>query len=359
MSESRQEADSVDVVVIGGGQAGLSVAYFLRRTARTFVVLDAESGPGGAWRHGWPSLRLFSPAQVSSLSGWFMPPATEGFPSRDHVLDYLARYEERYALPMVRPVWVEAVERTGDALVVRSADRRWSARTVVSATGTWRAPTVPDYPGRELFEGRQLHSAAYSGPEEFVGQRVLVVGGGNSGAQILSEVSAVAQTVWVTERQPSFLPDDVDGGVLFRRASERWKAQQEGRAAPLPDGGLGDIVMVPPVVDARSRGVLVARPPFERFTKSGVVWPDGASMDVDAVIWCTGFRPALQHLAQIGVAEAGRIRVRGTRSIDEPRLWLVGYGDWTGYASATLIGVGRTARNTVEEIDGYLASELA
>jgi hypothetical protein len=247
------------------------------------------------------------------------------------------------------------VERAGDRLHVRTADRTWSAGAVVSATGTWRGTFVPAYPGRALFAGRQLHSADYPGPEPFAGQRVLVVGGGNSGAQILAEVSAVAATTWVTERPPRFLPDGVDGGVLFRWASERWKAQQEGRVASVPEGGLGDIVMVPPVAAARDRGVLVARKPFERFTNSGVSWADGTAVDVDAVIWCTGFRPALSHLAGLGIVDDGRVRVRGTRAVDEERLWLVGYGEWTGYASATLIGVGRTARSTVTEIDRFLS----
>jgi hypothetical protein len=125
---------------------------------------------------------------------------------------------------------------------------------------------------------------------------------------------------------------------------------------PAADGGLGDIVMVPPVVDARSRGVLVAREPFARFTTAEVSWADGTTMDVDAVIWCTGFRPALSHLAPLGILNNGRVRVSGTRAVEECRLWLVGYGDWTGYASATLVGVGRTARSTVEEIDRFLSS---
>jgi hypothetical protein len=239
-------------------------------------------------------------------------------------------------------------------LRVRAGRRSWLARAVVSATGTWRAPFIPTYPGCEVFLGTQVHSGEYAGPEPFARQRVLVVGGGNSGAQILAEVSMVAKTTWVTERPPTFLPDDVDGGVLFRQASERWKAQQEGRAVPPTQGGLGDIVMVPPVVEARSRGVLVAREPFTRFTTLGVSWADGTTMDVDAVIWCTGFRPALSHLDLLGVTDQGRVSVCGTRAVDEERLWLVGYGEWTGFASATLIGVGRTARSTVEQIDEFL-----
>ncbi len=125
MSDHTDDVDAPDVVIIGGGQAALSVAYFLRRTSLSYVLLDAEDAPGGAWRHGWPSLRLFSPAQVSSLSGWPMPPVPDGFPARDQVIDYPARYEQRYQIPVVRPAWVHAVERARGRLLVRSADRSW------------------------------------------------------------------------------------------------------------------------------------------------------------------------------------------------------------------------------------------
>jgi NAD(P)H-nitrite reductase large subunit len=127
-----------------------------------------------------------------------------------------------------------------------------------------------------------------------------------------------------------------------------------------PIGGLGDIVMVAPVVEARERNVLKSVRPFERFTRNGVVWVDGCESVMDAVIWCTGFRPALQHLDSLGVVNAeGRVEVEGTHSTEEPRLWLVGYGEWTGSASATLIGVTRTARSTVNEIVAFLADQFA
>lgn len=227
---------------------------------------------------------------------------------------------------------------------------------MISATGTWRAPYWPAYPGQEMFQGLQIHSARYQSPVSFAGQRVLVVGGGNSGAQILAEVSEVAETTWVTPTPPSFLPDDVDGRVLFERATARWQAQQGVGVDAPPPGGLGDIVMVAPVKAARMRGVLNAVRPFSRFTPTGVVWPDGRESEVDAVIWCTGFRPALQHLAGLGVLEVeGRVAVEGTRSVKEPRLWLVGYGEWTGFASATLTGVMRTARETVRQVAEVLA----
>ena len=122
---------------------------------------------------------------------------------------------------------------------------------------------------------------------------------------------------------------------------------------------LGDIVMVPPVKEARDRGVLHAVRPFARFTRDGVAWSDGATRPVDAVVWCTGFRPATDHLRSLGiVGPDGRVEVRDQRSVREPRLWLAGYGNWTGAASATLIGAGRTARELVPRIVSALGQSL-
>ena len=153
------------------------------------------------------------------------------------------------------------------------------------------------------------------------------------------------------------LADDVDGRVLFERATERWKAQQEGREPDLPPGGFGDIVMVPSVREARDLDVLYTVRPFSRFAADGVVWPDGTRTAVDAVIWCTGFRANLSHLAHLGVLTAeGHVAVEHGRATRERRLWLLGYGDWTGAASATLAGITRSARDTVHAIQQFLTT---
>lgn len=350
------KSDIHDVIVIGGGQAALACAWYLNRSDLSFLLLDEQPAPGGAWLHAWKSLHLFSPAAWSSIPGWQMPASKATYPDRAEVIDYLTRYEQRYGFAVERPVHVDAVFAEADHLRVVAGEKCWRARAVISATGTWGNPYIPCYPGRQRFKGMQVHSAFYPDPLAFAGKKVLVVGGGNSGAQILAEVSQVAETTWVTREKPRFLPDEVDGRILFERATERWKAQQEGREPAHLPGGFGDIVMVEPVREARERGVLVARPPFERFDADGVIWADGARLDLDAVIWCTGFGPSLEHLRSLGVVQPdGRVEVEGTRSLIEPRLWLVGYGDWTGMASATLIGVGRYARSTVEQITRSLA----
>ncbi|MGY1914238.1 ArsO family NAD(P)H-dependent flavin-containing monooxygenase [Blastococcus sp. SYSU DS0973] len=345
----------VDVVVIGAGQAGLATGFYLtRRTSLSFVLLDADPDPGAAWRHMWASLRAFSPAGYSSLPGWPMPP-TDGYPTRDEVVAYLRAYADRYALPVRRPVRVTAVQRSGSRLLVTTDAGTWSARAVVSATGTWTRPFWPHSPGQGTFTGQQLHAADYVHPAPFAGQRVGVVGGGNSAAQIVADLHPVADPTWYVRRPPRFLPDDVDGRALFDLATARWRARQAGQPDPGGVGGLGDIVVTGPVQAARDRGALTPQPMFTRLTAGGVVGADGREHPFDAVIWCTGFRPALAHLRPLGLREpSGLIAVAGTRAVGEPRLWLVGYGDWTGDASATLVGVGRTARDTATELAGAL-----
>jgi len=351
-------ASRLDVVVIGGGQSALAVAYYLRRTTLTSVVLDSGDNAGGAWQRTWRSLRLFSPAQWSSLPGRLMPGGSTYYPDRDEALAYLSDYEQHYAVAVQRPVRVTGVRRTADGLLVETDRGAWAARAVVSATGTWSAPNVPELADQPGYAGRIVHSASYQSPDELAGKRVVVVGGGNSGAQIVADLFDHAEVTWATRSPPSFLPDDIDGRYLFGEASARYRELTNGVAAP--PRTLGDIVAVASVRRARSHGALDAVPMFTRFTADGVVWPDGRRTREDAVIFATGFRPALQHLAPLGIAEPnGRIPVRGTRAEREPRLWLVGYGDWTGYASATLIGVGRSARATVDDISRALSEEPA
>lgn len=267
-------ARAVGVLVIGAGQAGLAAGYYLRRAKADFVILDAQGQPGGAWQHMWASLRLFSPAQYSSLPGWMMPqPSGGGYPSAADTVAYLAEYERRYELPVIRPAKAHAVRRDGAHLQVDTDVGTWRARVVISTTGTWWHPFVPYYPGFGDFRGRMLHTGNYKGPEPFLGRSVVIVGGGNSAAQILAELSLVAQTTWVTLRPPRLLPDEVDGKALFDLATRR---QRTGSGI----SDLGDIVAVAPVREARDRGVLKAKPMFSRMTPSGIAWKDGTEGNV-------------------------------------------------------------------------------
>ncbi|MEU2286099.1 ArsO family NAD(P)H-dependent flavin-containing monooxygenase [Streptomyces sp. NPDC013178] len=345
------------VVVIGGGQSGLAAGYHLRRLGIDFVILDAQTAPGGAWQHTWDSLHLFSPAAYSSLPGRLMPPqAGEEYPDASHVMAYLRDYEKRYELPVHRAVRVLGVHRDGELLRVETDSGTRHAHAVISATGTWWRPFLPAIPGRGDFTGRQLHTVDYRSPQDFVGRRVMVVGGGNSGAQIAADLAHDSELTWVTQRPPRYLADDVDGRALFDAATARRRALDEGRTDTGGVASLGDIVAVPTVREARDRGLLKASPMFTRLVPGGVEWADGTRTAADAVVWCTGFRPALSHLAPLRLrGRRGHIATTGTRAVDEPRLHLLGYGDWTGPASATLIGVGRPAREAAREIADLLA----
>jgi hypothetical protein len=353
------EMDYYDTIVIGGGQAGLACGYFLKRAGLNYLILDDQHESGGAWRHAWDSLTLFSPAEFSSLPGWMMPKSDNVFPSREEVLAYLRLYEERYRFNIARSVKVTEVRKSDDGFVVVTGGQNFYAKTVISATGTWQRPYIPEIPGIETFSGQQVHSAHYRTADAYKGKKVLVVGGGNSGAQIFAELSEVAPAKWATLKQPEFLPDDVDGRVLFNVATAKYNALKEGKPFDSSRYHLGNIVMVPSVKKARDRGALTSKGSFVAITQNGVVWNNNEKESFDAIIWCTGFGYATNHLASlVSINEKGRLETLNTRSLTIPGLWLVGYGNWTGFASSTLIGVGRSARQTVDELREYLVNPV-
>lgn len=344
-----------DLIIIGGGQSALACAYFLRRSGLDYLILDDQKQCGGAWLQAWESLTLFSPAEHSSLPGWLMPPPKEAFPKREHVINYVCQYEKRYGFPIQRPVKVYNVVQEQDVFLLNTNMGNYQSRTVISATGTWQKPFIPAIPRKDLFTGIQLHSSEYRNPDLLKNKKVLIVGEGNSGAQILAEVSKVADTSWATTKAPQFLPDDVDGRVLFDVASAKYYAEKKGEIFDDSNYNLGSIVMVPSVKDARQRGVLIHKGSIMEINRKGVVWENGSTEKFDAILWCTGFGFATDHLTNITKPDGrGKILTEGTKCIEVPGLWLVGYGQWTGFASATLIGVGRSAKQTVKEIEAYL-----
>ena len=343
-----------DVIVIGGGQSGLAMGYYLRRSGLSYLILDNQRETGGAWLHTWKSLKLFSPAQWSSLPGMIMTGGADNYPTRDEAIDYLKSYENKYNLNVKRPVDVFSVSPIDDGFKLETSDGILTSRALVSATGSFHNPFIPEYKGAEIFKGQILHSSEYDSPSQFANKRVAIIGEGNSGAQILAEVSKVTDTLWITQKEPRFLPDHMDGRFLFDAATQMYVAQKAGKDYKPPS--LGDIVMVDSVKEARSRDVLKSLRPFDHFSEHSLIWADGREEKVDVVIFCTGFKPALKHLKDLGVVNAdGKAETAGTRSKEVDGLWLVGYGNWTGFASATLIGVGRSAKKTVEEIVEYLS----
>lgn len=346
-----------DVIVIGGGQSGLAVGYYLRRTGLSFVILDRAKNQGGSWQNHWKSLRLFSPAQWSSLPGVIMPGGSNYYPTRDETIRYLQDYEEKYQLPLIRPVTVESVEKENEIFQVKTKNDIYRAHAIVSSTGSFENPNIPKIADLDKFKGKIVHSSQYVEPIQFKNKRIAIIGEGNSGAQILAEISKVGDIVWVTQKEPRFLPDHVDGRYLFDAATQMYEAKKQGKAYTPPS--LGDIVMVPPVKEAKERGFFKKNfRPFQRFGVDSLIWDNGHEEKVDAIIFCTGFKPSLNHLQSLNaVNKDGRVDTVETRATYIDGLWLVGYGNWTGFASATLIGVGRSAKTTVDEIVQYVAAK--
>ncbi|MFJ5101482.1 NAD(P)-binding domain-containing protein [Streptomyces sp. NPDC088554] len=359
---ARDGVRDIDVVVIGAGQAGLSGAYHLRRLGlgpdRDFVVLDHAPRPGGAWQFRWPSLTYGAVHGMHALPGMELTTvrADDARPSAEVIGGYFTAYEKRFGLRVRRPVDVRTVrEGAAGRLLVGTSAGAWSARALINATGTWDRPFWPRCPGQETFRGRQLHTADYPGPGEFAGLRVVVVGGGASGIQHLMEIERVAAgTTWVTRRPPVYREGPFDeelGRAAVALVEERVRKGLPPRSVVSVTG----LPVTEDIARARAAGVLDRLPMFNRITPEGVAWDDGRAVAADVILWATGFRPAIGHLAPLGLRErGGGIRVEGTRAVRDERIHLVGYGP-----SASTIGANRAGRAAAREIVRLLERDPA
>jgi hypothetical protein len=259
---------------------------------------------------------------------------------------WFGAYERAHDLPVVRPVRVDRVESAGDLLVVHAGPRSWTSRTLVNATGTWSRPFVPFYPGQETFRGEQLHTVDYPGPDHFRGKRTLVVGGGASAVQFLGELRPLTETVWVTRTEPVWRDeaDGFDGRAAIALVEERVRRGLPPRSVVSVTG----LRLRPQEQEAARLGAYERRPMFARIEPDGVSWADGSFEPVDAILWATGFRPAVGHLAPLGLTSPhGGIRLltstadvqSATTVAADPRVQLVGYGP-----SASTIGGNRAGR---------------
>ncbi|WP_324188276.1 NAD(P)-binding domain-containing protein [Nocardia higoensis] len=366
--------DDFDILVIGAGQAGLSAAYHLRRLGlvpeRDFLVLDHAEGPGGAWQHRWPSLTLSTVNRVHDLPGMSfgetLPPGSEQAQAATAVPHYYELYEKRFDLRVHRPVSVRVVcDRTADGQRCDYSRRRGDilhaetdtagtvrARGLINCTGTWERPFIPRYRGQEDFAGRQLHTRDYHDAAEFAGKHVVVVGGGISAVQLLDEISQVTSTTWVTRSEPVFRDEQFgpeDGRAAVARVEDRVRRG-------LPPGSVVSVTGLPwtdALRAAKARGALDREPMFDHIEPGGVRWADGGFQAADVILWATGFRSSLDHLAPLrlrgpggGITMTGRL---ATRVAADPRIHLIGYGP-----SASTIGANRAGRAAAVELTAEL-----
>ncbi|MEY9954043.1 NAD(P)-binding domain-containing protein [Leifsonia sp. EB34] len=348
------------VVIVGAGQAGLAVAYYLRRfelvPGEDFVVLDRGPGTGGAWQHRWDALRLGSAHHVNDLPGMAelglsFETADRALPAKDIVAGYYRRYEEHYGLQVQRPVTVSRVFDRGADLVVAHDRGETRTRVVVNASGTWGAPFIPWYPGMNDFAGRHLHTSSYVSAAELAGQSVVVVGGGTSAIGFLLELEGVAESLtWATRRPVDFRNESeltIEGGVAAVSAQDA--AARAGQALPSIVSGTG-VPRTRRVAAGIDRGLLVEREMFSRIEPHGVVWADGSTTKADTIIWATGFRPELRHLAPLKLREkSGGLTVASGASWHDPRIFLAGYGP-----QASTIGANRAGRVIARQIMAQL-----
>ncbi len=360
---SAQVAVKVDVVIVGAGQAGLSAAYHVQRLGLSgptgFVVLDQSPAAGGAWQFRWPSLTLSTVNRIHDLPGMAFSEAVDTsepqVKAAEAVPRYFAAYEQRFGLPVLRPIVVKLVTSRGERLRVETDRGNFSARGLINATGTWETPNIPDYPGAKSFRGQQLHTRDYRTTEAFAGRHVLIVGGGISAIQLLDEISRVTQTTWVTRRPPEFREGPFDqeaGRTAVKLVEDRVRQGLPPRSVVSVTG----LPLTPAIMAMRDRGVLERREMFSEITPEGVRWADGRTLAVDAILWCTGFRSSLDHLAPLDLREpSGGITMTGrlaTQVAIDPRIHLVGYGP-----SASTIGANRAGEAAARELLALLNVE--
>jgi putative flavoprotein involved in K+ transport len=351
-----------DTVIIGGGQAGLATGYNLAKRNLPFVILDANERIGDSWRKRWDSLRLFTPARYDGLQGWRFPAPAFSFPTKDEMADYLEAYAARFELPVRTGVEVDGLFRERDRFVITSGDRRFEAKHVIVATGANQVPKIPTFADELLSSIMQLHSSQYRHPSQLQEGAVLVVGAGNSGAEIAFEVSRTHHT-YLSGKPSGEIPIRhgpamarfvfpvirfVGHHVLTLRTPIGRKVQPEfiSHGAPLIRVKLKDLAAAGVEQVPRTVGIEDGRPALE----------DGGVLDVSNVIWCTGFREEFPWIDLPIFDENERpLHERGV-VVEEPGLYFVGLRFQYAGSSDVLPGVGRDAEYIAMHIARNLTS---
>jgi putative flavoprotein involved in K+ transport len=351
-------SEHVETIIIGGGQAGLSVGYHLAQRGLPFVILDAGKQIGDAWRKRWDSLRLFTPARYNGLPGMPFPAPGHYFPTKDEMADYLEAYATHFKLPVRTGVRVDRLSRQDGRFMLAAGDLRFEADNVVVAMANYQSARMPGF-AQELDPGiNQLHSSAYRNPSQLQGDGVLIVGAGNSGSEIALEVAREHPT-WMSGRDTGHLPFRIDGVVgrtllvplvlrlLFHRVlTTNTPLGRKVRHKFTSQGG--PLIRVKPN-DMAAAGI--ARVPRVVGVRDGLpVLEDQRVLEVTNVIWCTGFHPGFSWIDLPVFGEKGEpVHERGV-VVSEPGLYFIGLHFLYAASSAMIHGVGRDAEHIVKSI---------
>jgi len=347
-----------ETIVIGGGQAGLSVGYHLRQQRRPFVILDAHARIGDAWRRRWESLSLFTPARYDRLPGMPFPMAGHRFPTKNEMADYLEAYAARFDLPVRTGVRIERLEHRDGRFELTAGERRFTADNVVVAMSVWQKARVPAFARDLAPDITQLNAGEYRGPTQFGKGAVLVVGAGNSGAEIALDAARAGHATWLSGRHPGHLPFDI-GGLLARLVLQRLllgfvfhhvltirtPMGRHVRKVALRQGM--------PWIRIKPRDLTragITRVPKMAGVRAGQPYlDDGRALEVGTVVWCTGFDPGLSWI-RLPVFEDGLPRQTRGVVAAQPGLYFVGLPFIYSVSSAMVRGVGRDAEYVAAQI---------
>lgn len=351
-------SERVETIVIGGGQAGLATGYHLARRGLPFVILDASERIGDAWRNRWDSLRLFTPARYNGLPGMRFPAPPHAFPTKDEMADFLEHYANTFELPVRSGVRVDRVSRSDDGWAVTAGDHRMEATNVVVAMANFQKPWAPEFSGELDPDIVQLHSADYRNLDQLKPGSVLLIGGGNSGSEIAMELARTHE-VWMSGRdtgQLPFRPSSLLGRllllpfllrVLFLRVLTINTPM--GRAARSKLIGVGGPLIRVKRQDLAAGGV-------ERVGKTTGIrdglpeLDDGRVLDVDNVIWCTGFRTGFESWIDVPIHGEHEPRHDGGVVPDHPGLFFTGLHFLRAASSAMIHGADRDAAHIADAV---------
>jgi putative flavoprotein involved in K+ transport len=354
-----------NTIVIGGGQAGLSLGYYLKKHGQRFVILDANEQIGGSWRtRTWNSLRLFTPARYDGLPGWPFPAPGWSYPTARETADYLEAYAVRFELPVRTSTRVERLAKDGDRYVVDCGDRRFAADSVVLATGFYGTPVVPEFASELDPRIVQMHSSEYRGPSQLRPGGVLLVGAGNSGADIAMEVSASHRT-WLSGPDKGQVPFRIEHPLRRLILPVLWFVASHVLTVKTPLGRKVRphvLEQGAPRIRVRTDDLLAAgieQVPRAAGVQDGLpVLEDGRVLDAANVIWCTGFR---QDFGWIDVpvfdGDQSPVHERGVAS--EPGLYFVGLDFLYSFVSENVGGVRRDAKHIAKHVAARSAATRA